>query len=191
MVMIDSRILATLKSRNENPAYSVLITGYDTQEDCSQEKLIIHLHQINKSLSQIESLSGANILSKDLIIQSDMDYDEINNAFKNVLIGYTNYNGGLQPTPSSPNNIMSNYIEMVDIELQNPIEIDFNRAYNNLPAIIPTIDKKYKSYYKSYDLEFKMENNKYTGVIITFNKFKRKGSYPMINFTIIGDVRSD
>lgn len=186
--MIDSRILNNLKSRNENPAYCVLITGYETQDDCSQEKLIIHLHQINKSLSQIENLSGINILEKDLIIQSDMDYDDINKSFKNTLKGFSNYNGGLPKPSTNITNYPSHYVEMIETELKSEIHIEFNRPYTNVPAIIPTIDVKYKSYYTSYDVELLQNNgNKYIGVIIRFKKLKRKNNYPLINITIIGD----
>lgn len=186
--MIDSRILTTLKSRNENPGYSILITGYDNSEDCNQEKLVIHLHQINKSLNELENLEGVTILSKDLTIESNMDYDTINNAIKTTLIGYSNYNGALPKPNLSEENLLNYYIEMVDTELQETIKINFNRSYGKMPQIIPTIEKKYKSYYKSYDVEFITANNLYTGVVITFNKLKRKKVYPNINFTIIGDV---
>ena len=186
--MIDSRILTTLKSRNENPGYSILITGYDNSEDCNQEKLVIHLHQINKSLNELENLEGAVILSKDLTIESNMDYDSINNAIKTTLIGYSNYNGAIPKPNLSEGDLLNYYIEMVDTELKDIIKIEFNRNYSKMPQIIPTIDKKYKSYYKSYDTEFIVKNNLYTGVIITFNKLKRKKIYPNINFTIIGDA---
>lgn len=187
--MIDSRILATLKSRNENPGYSVLITGYDNIEDCNQEKLVIHLHQINKSLDDLENLPGVTILDKDFIIESGMDYDTINNAIKSTMIGYSNYNGAIRKPNTSENNLLSNYIEMVDTQLKDTITINFNRGYTKMPSIIPTIDNKYKNYYKNYSFEFITDDNDlYTGVTIIFNKLKRKKIYPNINFTIIGDA---
>lgn len=191
--MIDSKILNLLKSRNQNPGYSVLITDYENTEDCNQEKLIIKLHQVNKTLSEIEDVPGARVLEKELIIESNMDYDVDNQAIRTRLIGYSNYNGAIQPTEESEDDIMSNYVEMVDTILQDEINIEFNRPYVNMPAIIPTIDKKYKSYYKSYDTEFIIdeETNQYTGVTITFNKLKRKKIYPTINLTIIGDTIND
>lgn len=191
--MIDSKILNLLKSRNENPGYSILITGYENTEDCNQEKLIIKLHQVNKTLSEIEDVPGARVLEKELIIESNMDYDVDNQAIRTRLIGYSNYNGAIQPTEESEDDIMSNYVEMVDTILQDEINIEFNRPYVNMPAIIPTIDKKYKSYYKNYDTEFIIdeETNQYTGVTITFNKLKRKKIYPTINLTIIGDTIND
>ena len=170
--MIDSRILNTLKSRNENPAYSILITGYQTMEDCNQEKLVIKLHQINKSLNQIENLSGVNILEKELVIQSDMDYDEENQAFKSTLIGFTNYQGGVPKPNNNINNYANHYVEIIETELKSEIEIMFNRGYTSIPSIIPTIDLKYKSYYQSYDIEFIEENSKYVGVKILFNKLQ-------------------
>lgn len=191
--MIDSKILNHLKSRNLNPGYSILITDYENTEDCNQEKLIIKLHQVNKTLSEIEDVPGARVLEKELIIESNMDYDVDNQAIRTRLIGYSNYNGAIQPTEESEDDIMSNYVEMVDTILQDEINIEFNRPYVNMPAIIPTIDKKYKSYYKSYDTEFIIdeETNQYTGVTITFNKLKRKKIYPTINLTIIGDTIND
>lgn len=191
--MIDSKILNLLKSRNQNPGYSVLITDYENTEDCNQEKLIIKLHQVNKTLSEIEDVPGARVLEKELIIESNMDYDVDNQAIRTRLIGYSNYNGAIQPTEESEDDIMSNYVEMVDTILQDEINIEFNRPYVNMPAIIPTIDKKYNSYYKSYDTEFIIdeETNQYTGVTITFNKLKRKKIYPTINLTIIGDTIND
>ena len=191
--MIDSKILNLLKSRNQNPGYSILITDYENTEDCNQEKLIIKLHQVNKTLSEIEDVPGARVLEKELIIESNMDYDVDNQAIRTRLIGYSNYNGAIQPTEESEDDIMSNYVEMVDTILQDEINIEFNRPYVNMPAIIPTIDKKYKSYYKSYDTEFIIdeETNQYTGVTITFNKLKRKKIYPTINLTIIGDTIND
>ena len=191
--MIDSKILNLLKSRNQNPGYSILITDYENTEDCNQEKLVIKLHQINKTLSEIEDVPGARVLEKELIIESNMDYDVDNQAIRTRLIGYSNYNGAIQPTEESEDDIMSNYVEMVDTILQDEINIEFNRPYVNMPAIIPTIDKKYKSYYKSYDTEFIIdeETNQYTGIIITFNKLKRKKIYPTINLTIIGDTIND
>ena len=191
--MIDSKILNLLKSRNQNPGYSILITDYENTEDCNQEKLIIKLHQVNKTLSEIEDVPGARVLEKELIIESNMDYDVDNQAIRTRLIGYSNYNGAIQPTEESEDDIMSNYVEMVDTILQDEINIEFNRPYVNMPAIIPTIDKKYKSYYKSYDTEFIIdeETNQYTGVTITFNKLKRKIIYPTINLTIIGDTIND
>lgn len=191
--MIDSKILNLLKSRNQNPGYSILITDYENTEDCNQEKLIIKLHQVNKTLSEIEDVPGARVLEKELIIESNMDYDVDNQAIRTRLIGYSNYNGAIQPTEESEDDIMSNYVEMVDTILQDEINIEFNRPYVNMPAIIPTIDKKYKSYYKNYDTEFIIdeETNQYTGVTITFNKLKRKKIYPTINLTIIGDTIND
>lgn len=191
--MIDSKILNLLKSRNLNPGYSILITDYENTEDCNQEKLIIKLHQVNKTLSEIEDVPGARVLEKELIIESNMDYDVDNQAIRTRLIGYSNYNGAIQPTEESEDDIMSNYVEMVDTILQDEINIEFNRPYVNMPAIIPTIDKKYKSYYKNYDTEFIIdeETNQYTGVTITFNKLKRKKIYPTINLTIIGDTIND
>lgn len=191
--MIDSKILNHLKSRNQNPGYSILITDYENTEDCNQEKLIIKLHQVNKTLSEIEDVPGARVLEKELIIESNMDYDVDNQAIRTRLIGYSNYNGAIQPTEESEDDIMSNYVEMVDTILQDEINIEFNRPYVNMPAIIPTIDKKYKSYYKNYDTEFIIdeETNQYTGVTITFNKLKRKKIYPTINLTIIGDTIND
>ena len=191
--MIDSKILNLLKSRNENPGYCVLITDYENTEDCNQEKLVIKLHQVNKTLSEIEDVPGARVLEKELIIESNMDYDVDNQAIRTRLIGYSNYNGAITPTEESEDDIMSNYVEMVDTILQDEINIEFNRPYVNMPAIIPTIDKKYKSYYKNYDTEFIIdeETNQYTGVTITFNKLKRKKIYPTINFTIIGDIIND
>lgn len=191
--MIDSKILNHLKSRNLNPGYSILITDYENTEDCNQEKLIIKLHQVNKTLSEIEDVPGARVLEKELIIESNMDYDVDNQAIRTRLIGYSNYNGAIQPTEESEDDIMSNYVEMVDTILQDEINIEFNRPYVNMPAIIPTIDKKYKSYYKNYDTEFIIdeETNQYTGVTITFNKLKRKKIYPTINLTIIGDTIND
>lgn len=191
--MIDSKILNHLKSRNQNPGYSILITDYENTEDCNQEKIIIKLHQVNKTLSEIEDVPGARVLEKELIIESNMDYDVDNQAIRTRLIGYSNYNGAIQPTEESEDDIMSNYVEMVDTILQDEINIEFNRPYVNMPAIIPTIDKKYKSYYKSYDTEFIIdeETNQYTGVTITFNKLKRKKIYPTINLTIIGDTIND
>lgn len=186
--MIDSRILTTLKSRNENPAYCVLITGYQTTEDCNQEKLIIKLHQINKSLNQIENLSGVNILEKELIIQSDMDYDDINQAFKSTLTGFTNFKGNLSKPNAVINDYANHHIEVIETELKSEIEIHFNRPYTTMPSIIPTIDVKYQSYYKTYDIEFIEEDSKYTGVKIFFNKLKRKNNYPLINIAIIGDM---
>ena len=191
--MIDSKILNLLKSRNENPGYCILITDYENTEDCNQEKLVIKLHQVNKTLSEIEDVPGARVLEKELIIESNMDYDVDNQAIRTRLIGYSNYNGAITPTEESEDDIMSNYVEMVDTILQDEINIEFNRPYVNMPAIIPTIDKKYKSYYKNYDTEFIIdeETNQYTGVTITFNKLKRKKIYPTINFTIIGDIIND
>lgn len=187
--MLDPRILANFKSRNENPAYSILITGYDEKTDCSQEKLIIHTHQIDKSIEEIEH--NANVLSKDLIIQSDMDYDKDNNAFKSTLIGYTNYNGTVRPSTVNISNIMSHYIEAIDTILSETITITFKRTYTKMPHVIPTIDAKYQSYYKSFNTSFiQDEDENYTGVIITFNKLKRKQQYPIINFVIIGDERN-
>ena len=124
--MIDSRILTTLKSRNENPGYSILITGYDNSEDCNQEKLVIHLHQINKSLNELENLEGAVILSKDLTIESNMDYDSINNAIKTTLIGYSNYNGAIPKPNLSEGDLLNYYIEMVDTELKDIIAVQRN-----------------------------------------------------------------
>lgn len=186
--MIDPRILNTLKSRNQNPAYSILITGYETKDDCSQEKLIIHLHQINKSINEIENLNGINILEKDLIIQSDMDYDEVHKSFKNTLKGFSNYYGKL-PKPN-PNivNYPSHHVEMIETELKSEVYIKFNHEYSSVPAVIPTIDVKYKSYYTSYDVDFvKNKLGKYIAVRILFKKLKRKNNYPLINITVIGD----
>lgn len=194
--MIDSRILNTLKSRNENPAYSILITGYDVKNDCNQEKLVIHLHQINKSLNEIENMTNANIIKKDFIINSDIDYDSTNNALKSTLIGYINNYGSIKPPSNEINNYANHYIEMIETELKSEIEINFNHEYQYMPSIIPTIPSKYKSYYKDYDIEFiikttEEEEELYTGVKIIFNRLKRKNNYPLINIAIIGDAIND
>lgn len=203
--MIDSRILHALKSRNANPGYSILITDYEVKEDCSQEKLIITLHQINKSLRDIETMDeNVSVLKKELVIQSDMDYDSENNAIKTTLTGFSNYKSkvdipkktddlsiienGTIIAPEYDDDIFSHKIEMIETPLRKEIFIDFAASYTITPAIIITIDKKYKSYYKNYDIEFQQnQKSQYTGATITFNKLKRKQSYPNINITIIGD----
>ena len=205
--MIDSRILQALKSRNENPAYSILITGYETKNDCNQEKLIIQLHQINKSLREIENMSqDVNVLKKELVIQSDMDYDTKNNAISSSLIGFTNYKGrvkvpsntassgiiedGVLIGPEDTGDFFSHHVEMIETPLEKEITIEFTRVYKQMPSIIPTIEKKYQTYYKSYSIEFtKNDANRYTGVTITFNSLKRKNIYPNINIVIIGDKK--
>ena len=186
--MIDSRILKSLQSRSTNPAYSVIITGFDTQSDCSQEKLIVHLHQINKSLEYIENLPGVSVVSKDFIIKSDIDLKD--EALLCTLDGYTNYNGSVNPeTESELTALTSNYVEAVDTTLQREITLKFEKAYTQMPHVILTIDEKYQSYYYSYSTEFITDTDgKYTGVTITFDRLKRKQVYPIINIAIIGDA---
>ena len=186
--MIDSRILKSLQSRSTNPAYSVIITGFDTQSDCSQEKLIIHLHQINKSLEYIENLPGVTLISRDFVIKSDIDLKD--EALLCTLDGYINDKLRLQPDPENHlATLTSNYIEAVDTTLQSEITLNFENTYTKMPHVILTIDKKYQSYYYSYSTEFITDSDgKYTGVIITFDRLKRKQVYPIINIAIIGDT---
>lgn len=186
--MIDSRILKSLQSRSTNPAYSVLITGFDTQTDCNQEKLIVHLHQINKSLEYIENLSGVSVISKDFVIKSDIDLKDETLAC--TLDGYTNYKGTVQPnTEAGLNALTSNFVEAVDVTLQNSITLNFQHKYTKMPHVILTIDSKYESYYSSYSTTFITDDDGlYSGVTVTFNRLKRKQVYPTINIAIIGDT---
>ena len=70
--------------------------------------------------------------------------------------------------------------------MKNEINIDFSYKYNELPAIILTIDED-KKVYSSYTTKFTTDiNNLYNGVTIKFKGLKKQKEYGDINITILG-----
>lgn len=84
------------------------------------------------------------------------------------------------------NSILSHNIESITTPLKNKIDIDFSYKYNELPAIILTIDED-KKIYSSYTTKFTTDiNNFYNGVTIEFKGLKKQKKYGDINITILG-----
>lgn len=82
-------------------------------------------------------------------------------------------------------------IESITTPLQHKIDINFSHVYNNVPAVILTIDED-KKVYSSYSTKFTInEDNHYTGVSIQFKGLKRQKEYGDINITIIGAQKQE
>lgn len=184
--MISENILRSLTSKEGDPAYTLLVTGYETGEDCNSEFIKIKMHQINKGINFVET--GLTPISKELIIRGALDVDKENELFITKLIG-TSHIKTSKEMITEMESINSHYIECVVTNLADTIEIKFNQNYNHIPNINITIDKKNKNLFSDYDCDFDSHiiDNKYTGVTITFNKLRKKSTYPEINILIIGD----
>lgn len=184
--MISENILRSLSSKSGDPAYTLIITGYETGEDCNSEYIKIKMHQINKGLDVVEA--GLSPISKELIIKGVLDIDD-ENIFITKLIGTSNIKSNKEVL-SEMESINSHYIECVVTNIAKEIEIKFNRNYNSIPNINITMDNMTSgNLFSDYECDFDShkKNNKYTGVTIKFNKLRKKSSYPEINILIIGD----
>ena len=183
--MITANILKSLTSRNESPGYTLLITGYETGNDCNSEYIKIKMHQINQGINIIEN--GFDPINKELIIKSALDFDEKDKLFKSKLIGSSNIKTG-KTMLDEGESINSHYIEGIVTTLSDEVEVEFNKTYENIPNIYITMDKKTKALFKNYEFDFGEEiENGYTGVKIIFNELRNREQYPDINILIIGD----
>ena len=81
-------------------------------------------------------------------------------------------------------------IESITTPLKSTIKIKFSNKYDNLPAVILTIDED-KKVYSDYSTKFTVEDLKYTGVTIELKGFKRQKEYGDINITVIGSKRQE
>lgn len=189
--MIDSKILNSLTSKENDISYALLITGYEQAETCNSESIKIKMHQIDKKISAIES--GTNPVEKTLTIQSALDFDEELGLFTTKLIGNSNIKGRVNAIAEG-NTYNSHSMEMVNAELNDSIEIKFIEPFTHIPSINMTMDTKTRNLFYNYNYDFeshKDENNKYAGVTINFTKLRRKTNYPEINILIIGDKNAN
>ena len=111
--MISPNILNILKSTYEDPSYSVLITGYEQQENCDKDKTTLIVEQVNPNLYQIienkekiieklkrtleennitipndfNELFVNNIVKRCFTIESALDFDINTSMFTSKLIG--------------------------------------------------------------------------------------------------------
>ena len=110
--MISPNILNILKSTYEDPSYSVIITGYEQEEDCNKDKTTLIVEQVNPNLYQIienkekiiEQLRNTlkennieipasnelfvnNIVQRRFTIESGLDFDINTSMFTSKLIG--------------------------------------------------------------------------------------------------------
>jgi hypothetical protein len=185
--MINEKILKSLTSRSGDPAYTIIITGFESGEDCNSEYLKIKLHQINKGINVVEQ--GLTPVEKDLIVKGALDIEDTEGLFVTKLVGTTNIKSSHQSLPTTES-INSHYIEGIVTTLAEDIEIQFNRNYNSIPSINITMDNTVsRTLFKDYEFDFESHktNNRYTGVTIHFNKLRKKAQYPEINILIIGD----
>lgn len=189
--MIDSKILNSLTSKENDISYALLITGYEQAETCNSESIKIKMHQIDKKISAIEA--GTNPVEKTLTIQSALDFDEELGLFTTKLIGNSNIKGRVNAIAEG-NTYNSHSMEMVNAELDDSIEIEFIEPFTHIPSINMTMDTKTRNLFYNYNYDFeshKDENNKYAGVTINFTKLRRKTNYPEINILIIGDKNAN
>ena len=186
--MINENILKLFKSHTKSPYFSIIITDIQQTEECGQEGIKFTVHQINKSINELEL--GANIVSRDLHVVSSLDLDE-NNLYKTKLIGYSSNEKKIK-SETGESGIFSHSIEVLDTILQKEIQIKFNKKYEEKPKIITNIEKKYESLYRSISIESITEKidgkEYYVGANITFNNLKTRIEYPEISIIIIGDV---
>lgn len=185
--MISENILKSLSSRSGDPAYTLVVTGYETGDDCNSEFIKIKMHQLNKGIDVIEN--GFSPISKELIIKGVLDFDEEEGTFIAKLAGTSNIKSNKEILPDIEN-INSHYIECVVTNIDKTLEIEFNRPYESIPSINITMDSSTnKNLFSNYECDFSKyrSNNQYHGVTITFNKLRKKSVYPEINILIIGD----
>ena len=110
--MIDPNILNVLKSKLDDPSYSVIIQGFDQPTFCNREELQMIVHQVNPNVFDIINkkdtiiqtlkqlltdnnieipdqydLSINNIVQKTFTVDSVLNYDETNDLFTSGLSG--------------------------------------------------------------------------------------------------------
>lgn len=195
--MINQNILSMFKSHASNPAFSIIITDIQQNQDCGQENLKITVHQVDKSKEEIEQ--GANVVSRVLNIRSELGIDD-EDLLITKLVGYSTNEQNIQTRPAETG-LLSHFIEILETTLKKEVTIEFAKEYRAPPSILINIESKYESLYKtvskdyiSYDVEEYDTNGElidkktyYTGVNLTFNGLKGKQSYPLIDIIIIGD----
>lgn len=185
--MIDSKILKSLTSRENDIAFTLLIVGYEQKTECNSESIEIKMHQVNRRISEIEN--GLTPIEKTLKIQSALDFDDENNLFITKLIGSSNIKGAIDSIEEA-NTYNSHEMEMVIANLADEIEISFINPFESIPSINITMDAKTQQLFNDYSCDFEshIENDLYTGVTIKFTKLRKKTVYPEINILIIGDA---
>ncbi len=185
--MIDSKILKSLTSKENDIAFTLLIVGYEQKTECNSESIEIKMHQVNKRISEIED--GLTPIEKTLKIQSALDFDDENNLFTTKLIGSSNIKGPVESIEEG-NTYNSHKMEMVVANLAEEIDISFVNSFTHIPNINITMDTKTQQLFNdySYDFESHIEDDLYTGVTINFAKLRKKTVYPEINILIIGDT---
>lgn len=183
--MIDSKILKSLTSKENDIAFTLLIVGYEQKTECNSESIEIEMHQVNKRISEIEN--GLTPIEKTLKIQSALDFDNENNLFTTKLIGSSNIKGPVESVEEG-NTYNSHKMEMVVANLAEEIDISFVNSFTHIPNINITMDTKTQQLFNDYSYDFEIENDLYTGVTINFTKLRKKTVYPEINILIIGDA---
>lgn len=164
--MIDPNILNVLKSKLDDPSYSVIIQGFDQPTFCNREELQMIVHQVNPNVFDIINkkdtiiqtlkqllidnnieipnqydLSINNIVQKTFTIDSMLNYDQANDMFTSGLSG--------RISAESNQNIPS---QLVQGEIKNkrilfttkdyPNEFDHNCFTVNKNQLIIDVDDK-------------------------------------------------
>lgn len=189
--MINKNILSMFMSHLDNPSFSIVITDIKQEENCGQESICFTVHQIDKSLSELEE--NANITERTLTIRSELGVDE-RNLYKTKLLGYISNEEKI--TPDKPT---SKIIEFLDTTLTNEVNVEFSNEYKEKPTILINIEKEYESFYKNTIIDYITEERLvdedkvtyYTGANITFKGLKRKSYYPIINIIVSGEIKDE
>lgn len=199
--MINQNILPMFKSHQGSPSYSIIVKDIECEKnECNQESVIFTVYQIGKDIDEL--ILNEDVVSRKLNIVSDLALNS-ENIYHSTLTGYLSDEKNITPEQSESDNPLNHYIEIVDVELNKNIDIDFKKEYESKPKIIINVEEKYESLYRTYSLTYKeklFENSendtieevrKYNGVSIKFNNLKKMKHYPIISIIIIGDLKEE
>lgn len=180
--MINKNMLKGLEPNISPTSYFTVINKIEQKEECNQESIVFSIFQIDKDLES--TIENASVISKELTITSGLELSE-DNFYRTKLVGYCVDKDKITQIPQDNS---SHVVEITEATLSKSIELKFENKYSKIPGVIVNIDQKYLSYYKEYKTSYLQdEDEKYIGVIITFEKLKSKAIYPEIRIIIIGD----
>jgi len=180
--MINKNMLKGLEPNTSPNSYFTVITKIEQKEECNQESVVLTLQQIDKDLETISE--DASVIEKELTITSGLELSD-DDFYRTRLVGYCIDKNKITPVTTAQS---SHFMEIAEVTLTKEINLEFNKEYTSIPAVVVNIDEQFLSYYKDYTTSYVMEENKYVGVKITFNKLKSKAIYPDMRVVIIGDI---
>lgn len=162
--MIDEKLLNSIVSRFKDPSYSVYLTGFEQKEDCGKGTLILDLEQVNPNFWKLLSVKNERIreledllktnnidipptvindedvngaVSKRLIIDTELSYNESTTLFESTLSGNVDILG-LSSTPKTNlvGKIQHFFTTITSKDIPNRITADKIKFHRNKKQII-------------------------------------------------------